>query len=508
MSAPLAGYTRVSHVGGRRGDSFHSPDDQEHEINGWAARRAERVEMLPPELDGKGSDPNRPILRRAVDGVKAGEYSGVVVAYLSRAGRDLRLMLDLWDEVEAAGGTVYFARENIDGSTPSGRLQRNLLASIAQHELEERREGFARAREGAIEAGCWKQRQTPRGYDRHPKVEGHPLSRRLVKNAQADEVRRAFEDRRDGASFTTLADRLGMTPQGVRMMLKNRVYLGELREGEHVNPKAHEEIVNVELFESVQRAMTRPARRVAEGPALLASLVRCAGCGHVMTRGGNAAVRAYTCAVRHSGARCPEPAAVTLALLDAHVERIALAELQRVAVTASDGKGVERARAALRTAESELAAYLSAVSAADVGAEAFGAGARQRREAVDAARDALRDALAINPAVPMVASGADAWADLNAHERNTVLRGLLRAVVVKRGGGRGSRTPLHERVRVIAHGASLALPVRRGGEASGIAPIALPDLDDPRVLRMPSGENAAQDARSVDEVRRKVALVA
>src|ERR687890_1054247 len=433
MNAPLAGYTRVSHVGGRSGDSFHSPDDQEREIRAWASRAGRRVKMLPPDLDAKGSDANRVILRRAVEGVKAGEYSGVVVAYLSRAGRDLRLLLDLWDEVEKAGGVVYSARENIDASTTSGRLQRDLLARFAQYELEERREGFDRARAGAIEAGVWKQRQTPRGYDRHPQVKGDPLSRHLVPNEQAAEVRRAFEDRRDGVAFTALADRLGMTPQGVRMMLKNRVYLGELREGEHVNAKAHEAIVSVELFESVQRARARPPRRVAEGPALLANLVRCAGCGHVMTRGGNAAVRAYTCAVRHSGARCPEPAAVT---------------------------------------------------------------------------DALRDALAMNPTVPMLASGADAWTDLNAHERNTVLRALLRAVVVKRGGGRGSRTPLHERVRVIAHGADLALPVRRGGEASGILPIALPNLDDPRVLRMPSSEDRAQNARSVGEVRRRVPLVA
>ena len=46
----------------------------------------------------------RPILRLAVEGVQAGTYAGVVVAYLSRAGRDIRLMLDLWDEVEGSGG--------------------------------------------------------------------------------------------------------------------------------------------------------------------------------------------------------------------------------------------------------------------------------------------------------------------------------------------------------------------------------------------------------------------
>src|SRR4051794_36697484 len=115
MARPLAGYIRVSHVGGRSGERFHSPDDQAAEIQAWAKAHGHEVVMLPPELDGKGSDAQRPIFRRAVEGVKAGEYGGVVVAYLSRAGRDLRVMLDLWDEVEGAGRAVYSAREHIDG---------------------------------------------------------------------------------------------------------------------------------------------------------------------------------------------------------------------------------------------------------------------------------------------------------------------------------------------------------------------------------------------------------
>jgi site-specific DNA recombinase len=159
----LAGYMRVSHVGSRDLERLRSPEEQTAEIEAWARAHRHRVELLPPELDAKGSDASRPVFRQAVEGVKAGLYSGVVVAYLSRAGRDLRLMLDLWDEVEAAGGVVYSARENIDASTASGKLQRNLLASIDQHQREERREGFERARKGAVERGIWQRRQTPRG---------------------------------------------------------------------------------------------------------------------------------------------------------------------------------------------------------------------------------------------------------------------------------------------------------------------------------------------------------
>lgn len=493
MTAPLAGYIRVSHIGRRDEndrDSFHSIDEQEAEIHRFATARALHVEMLPPDLDAKGSDPSRRIFREAIDGTKEGRYSGIVVAYISRAGRDLRLMLDLWDEIEKAGGAVYCARESIDASTTSGRLQRNILASIAQAELEERRDGFEKSVAGAVAQGIWKQRQTPRGYDRHEQIKGHPLSRRLVPNAQREDVTHAFDDRAGGMAITALADRLHMTPSGVRQMLKNRVYLGELSERGYVNPKAHEPLVTLEQFESVQSTMARPSRRaVSSDPAMLAGLVHCSGCGHVMSRGGSERWLSYTCAVRHSGARCPEPAAVTVALLDAHVERIAIAELAKLTVVSSDGKSVEHARTALNASEAELGAYLAAVSAVDVGAKAFGAGARQRREAVDAARDQLRAALVLHPATPALSNGAAAWANLGARERNILLRALLLAVVVKRSGGRGSRIPLYQRVRVLAAGSDIALPARRGGEASGIVPIPLPDLHDPRVLRVPSGED-------------------
>src|SRR5688500_6291503 len=102
--AHLAAYRRVSGTKGRKGPSFRAPTEQREEIERWASARGHTVDMLDPELDRKGDDPDRPILRQAVEGVVDGTYAGVVVAYLSRAGRSLRLMLDLWDEVEGAGG--------------------------------------------------------------------------------------------------------------------------------------------------------------------------------------------------------------------------------------------------------------------------------------------------------------------------------------------------------------------------------------------------------------------
>lgn len=481
----LAGYLRVSHVGGRGGDSFHSPHEQTAEIEAWAKRHGHSVDLFPPELDEKGSDASRPIFRQAVEGVKAGLYSGVVVAYLSRAGRDLRLMLDLWDEVEGAGGVVYFARENIDASTPSGRLQRNIFASIAQHELEERRDGFERARRGAVERGIWQRRQTPRGYERDSET------RRLVPDEEAESVREAARDFLAGERVVVLAERLGMTPGGVRAMLRNRVYLGELRVGQHINPDAHDPILEPDLFDAVQEKLgsgPRPPR--SPGPiALLAGLVRCASCGHVMTRRGGGRERVYGCPTHHSGQRCPAPATISCGRLDPHVEAIAVAVLRRLSVDVAAGRGAESAREELAGAEAELSGYLEAVEIAGIGTPDAAAGMRSRRERVDAARDRLRREMARAPILPAIQGGAEIWSELSHQERNDLLRSLLAAVAV-RPVGSGARVPVADRTRVFRYGAAIELPRGASGEASGIVPLPWPDVDGVDVIGIAAIEDA------------------
>jgi DNA invertase Pin-like site-specific DNA recombinase len=477
-----AGVVRISHMGARKaGDAnVHADRDQLAAIEQHARAHGATLVVLDPELDVSGGLPleQRPSLLRAIEGVERGEFNGVIVAYLSRFGRSVREQLAAWDRIEAAGGRVIVVQEGIDTSTPSGRLHRNVLLSIAEHERELHAERFGNLRRWATDAGIWQRRQTPLGYRRNPQT------RKLEPDVDARRVQRAFVLRGAGSSISAIADDLGMTPGGARQLLRNRVYLGELRVGEHVNPAAHEPLVTIDVFEAAQISVPRPGRNVDRAPALLAGLARCAGCGHVMSRQTTARV-VYSCARRHSGGQCPEPAAVTAALLDAHVETIALAELERLRISTSERGSLDDARAALAAAERELNAFVSAVSAADIGAAAFGAGARQRQDAVDAARERLRVQLAAQPVVPDVGSGADVWQQLDGHARNALLRALLEAVVVRRGGGRGSRTPLAERVRVIAYGAGLVNGRRTDPNAARtITALPFLDLDDERVLRV------------------------
>lgn len=487
MVLPWVGYIRVSHVGGRGGDSFRSPTDQAATIEAWAAARGEKIVLLDPELDESGGSRDRPILTKAVTGIEAGQYRGLVVAYLSRAGRSVRHLLEMWDRIDAAGGEVVAIAENIDTSTPSGRLTRTMLAAIAEHELDLYRERFEDQCRGAVERGIWQRRQTPRGYSRDT------VTRRLTPDNDAGLVAQAFAARAAGRAMVDISDMLGMTPSGARQLLRNRVYLGELKVRSYIKPNAHPALVSEELFETV--AQTRATRRPlgTPEPALLAGLIRCAGCGHLMSRGRTKAM-VYGCAVRHSQGRCLDPASITLRLVDDHVTAIALSYLESLDADASSSDyELDEARARLRAAKAERSAYLEAVAAAGLAADVYATGLRLRQSAVEDAERVVAAALAHRP-VAMGGNVRELWEAWTVHERNRVLRGLVEGVLVVRAGGRGARMPVADRVRVIAHGAGLLPePHRGGGAAIAVERVDFPDADAPDVIGLASGHDLLND---------------
>ena len=93
---------------------------------------------------------NRPELDRLRERLASGEFDTIVVSKMDRLGRSLGMILRFWDDAEAAGARVIVIDQGIDTSTPSGRLQRNMLAALAEFEreliLERTRAGVARAR--------------------------------------------------------------------------------------------------------------------------------------------------------------------------------------------------------------------------------------------------------------------------------------------------------------------------------------------------------------------------
>jgi DNA invertase Pin-like site-specific DNA recombinase len=479
-TAVYAGLVRVSQMGDRKADAdnFHSERDQVAALNGAAAKEGARLDLLPSELDVSGGLPieRRPSLKAAVEGVEAGRYAGIIVAYQSRLGRDIEIEESVWRRVEAAGGRIVMALDGLDTSTVDGTMFRQIRSVINATERQRHKVRFEELRHWATEQGIWQRRQTPTGYSKDA------TTRKLVPDERAADVRQAFADAAAGAPTAHVATRLGMTPTGARKLLSNRVYLGELRVGDAINLAAHPPIIDADTFGLANRTRPRPQRSTAyDGPALLAGLMRCQACGHRMTR----ATGYYRCRLSHSGHACPAPATIALGIVDDYVSDIARRELEQLKAHATRPEDrVIEARRHLEAAQLELTTYARTVSAVDIGADAFREGGRARLDAVKLAEDKLQQALESRAALPGPVTGADVWDDLGATQRNALLRTLLSAVVVRKVG-RGKRVAVRDRVRVLRFGADVELSVgHRGDAAGGIVPIPFLHADHPDVLRV------------------------
>ena len=98
-----------------------------------------------------GKNANRPELQKMLEYVREGDV--VYVSEFSRLGRNTVDLLQTIDYILDKGARFVSDKENIDTTTPSGRLMMTTLAGLAEFEremmLERQREGIAIAkREG------------------------------------------------------------------------------------------------------------------------------------------------------------------------------------------------------------------------------------------------------------------------------------------------------------------------------------------------------------------------
>jgi len=161
----------------------------------------------------------------------------------------------------------------------------------------------------------------------------------------------------------------------------------------------------------------------------------------------------YTCLTR-----CDQPAKMSLPAADDFVLGEMLEHLARSAsISGSRRRGDEIAKAAreLEHAEGELAAYVSAVSALDVGEAAFATGARARHKQVDDARRTIAKLTVRSRALsPSHADLVDRLPNMSDGERNRLLRTIIDCVLIEKSGQSGRRGDPSDRIRIVFRGES------------------------------------------------------
>ena len=118
------------------------------------ARQEEAMKSLGIEkafiekISGKSMD--RPQLKAMLDYVREGDT--LVVESYSRLARNTKDLLSIVEELEKKGVAFVSLKENIDTSTPQGKLMLTIFAGLAQFErectLQRQKEGIAIAKAG------------------------------------------------------------------------------------------------------------------------------------------------------------------------------------------------------------------------------------------------------------------------------------------------------------------------------------------------------------------------
>ena len=103
-----------------------------------------------------GKDTNRPKLQELLDFAREGDT--IHIHDFSRLARSTKDLLDIVEQLNTKGVHLVSNKENIDSSTPTGKLMLTMIGAINEFErtnlLERQREGIAIAkREGKYKGG-------------------------------------------------------------------------------------------------------------------------------------------------------------------------------------------------------------------------------------------------------------------------------------------------------------------------------------------------------------------
>ena len=166
------------------------------ELREYASRRGWDVFSEYVDLGISGSKESRPELNRLMTDAHTRRFDVVLVWKIDRFGRSLKHLVNALADLDALGLTFVSLRDNLDLSTPSGRLMFQIIGAMAEFEpslIQERvRAGLRNARNKG-------------------KTLGRP--RRIVSGDQMARLRE------QGASFREIAKAVGASPGTVRTRL-------------------------------------------------------------------------------------------------------------------------------------------------------------------------------------------------------------------------------------------------------------------------------------------------
>ena len=122
-----------------------------------------------------GSKDSRPEFNILLEDMRTMKFDCIMVTKLDRLGRSLQHLLSMFNEFNKRGIHFIASTQNIDTSSPSGRLQMQIMGAFAEFEREiirERTKEGLRKAIGVGKRGKDKKHRKQRGGLKKPSFEG------------------------------------------------------------------------------------------------------------------------------------------------------------------------------------------------------------------------------------------------------------------------------------------------------------------------------------------------
>lgn len=125
----VALYARVSTLNGHQ-----DPEMQLRELREFAVARGWQIVEEFVDRGVSGSKDRRPQLDRMMDAARSRKIDAVICWKLDRFARSLKHMVVALSEFESLGVQFVSLRDNLDLTTPSGRLMFHVVSAMAEFE--------------------------------------------------------------------------------------------------------------------------------------------------------------------------------------------------------------------------------------------------------------------------------------------------------------------------------------------------------------------------------------
>jgi DNA invertase Pin-like site-specific DNA recombinase len=184
VKKPVALYLRVS-------TNAQSTDAQLAELKQLVEQRGWKYEVFRDKASG--AKESRPAFDDMMRHVRRGRFKAICIWALDRLARSLRQLLDISLELQRLNVDLVAVKQDLDTSSPSGRLVFGVLSTVAEFERDLLRE---RVRAGIAQA----------------RRDGKRIGRPPLRTLTAADIQRLRRERRSSkATFRSLALKYGIS---------------------------------------------------------------------------------------------------------------------------------------------------------------------------------------------------------------------------------------------------------------------------------------------------------